>query len=322
MERKKTIIIGLVSIITLLAFVWGVDFLKGKNLFAKERDYFAAFENIGGLNVGSPVTLKGYKIGQVKDVKFSDIYASKIIITFDVAKNIKIPKGSVLQIYNSDLMGTKGVRIVPAKNTTFHTPGDTLKSSTDLGMLDQLAQQMKPISLKTEALINSIDSAVKSLNSILSTNQEAINASLTNIKTITYNFNKLSRSLNTMVSDENGKFNQIISNVESISSTLKNNEQALSNTIANLSNISDSLAAVNYKQIILQTNDVLKNLNEITQKINSGDGSLSLLLNNDSLYYNLEYLSKNLQELTEDIKKNPKKYFNLSIIDMSKTTNN
>ncbi len=322
MERKKTIIIGTVTMLTILIFVWGIDFLKGKNILLKERNYYAVFEDVGGLNVGSPVTIKGFQVGQIKDVSFSDIYASKIIVTFDIEKDVKIPLGSILEIYNSDLLGSKGLQILLSKNTKFHTAGDTLKSGTNVGMLAKVTQQIEPLSQKTEALLVSIDSTINSLNSIISTNQEAVKTSIANIETITYNFEKLSSSLNTMLADDNGKLNIIISNIESISTMLKNNENEIANTIANLSNFSDSLTAINYKQIAEQTNFVLKNLQEITQKINNGDGSLSLLLNNDSLYYNIESLSKNLEELSQDMKKNPKKYFNLSIIDVSKTTNN
>lgn len=322
MERRKSIIIGIVGIVTVFLFLWGFNFINGRNIFKKEKVFYAVFEQLGGLDVGSPVTIKGYRVGQIKNVDFKDVLGTELIVTFNIEKDIKVPKGSVVEIYNSDLLGTKGLRVVAAESDEFHDLGDTINSIIVPGMLDEVAAQIEPLKAKTEELMGSIDSVVDILNKILIANEKSISSSLNSISIIAKNFEGLSASLNNLISDENGKLNIILSDIQTITTTLKDNEPELNNAITNFSNISDSLAAANIAQTVQQTNSVLATLDEITYKINEGEGSLGLLLNNDSLYNNLESLSKNLDELVKDIQENPKKYLNLSIIDMSKTSVN
>ncbi len=322
MERKKAIIVGFVGVLTIFLFIWGMSFLKGKNIFKKGKNFYAVFEQVGGLDIGSPVTFKGYRVGQVKQVSFNDEIGTKLIITFSIDKDIKIPVGSIVEIYSSDLLGTKGLRVVPAVSDDFYTPGDTIVSKIQVSMLDELAMQIDPLKQKTEKLMVSLDSIIEVLNNILIDNENSITSSLTSISRIAKNFEMMSAALNKLVSDPEGKVQIIISDLQSITSMLKEKEPALNNAINNFSDISDSLAAANLVKTVAQTNYVLENLNSITTKINSGEGSLGQLLNNDTLYYNIEDLSKNLNLLIEDIQKNPNKYFKISVIDMSKTTNN
>lgn len=318
MRRKKLILFGVVIFITFFIIIWGFGYLKGTNIFAKERQYFAVYEQTNGLNIGSPVTFKGIKIGQIKYIDFSDDYATNLIVTFNLEKDFKIPQGSIAEIYNTDLLGTKGLRIISSDQVEFYTPGDTMNSRIEVSIMDDLSEQIGPIKEKTEQLMKSIDSVITIINTLIIQNQDVINASIKNINSTIRNFENVSSQINYLVTNPQGKFNIILSDLQDITTTLKNNEDNLNNAINNFSNISDSLAAANLAQTIQQTNNVLTELNLITQKINAGDGTIGQLINNDSLYFNIEDLTNNLNLLIEDIQKNPRKYLRVSVIDMSK----
>lgn len=318
MRRKKLILFGVVIFITFFIIIWGFGYLKGTNIFAKERQYFAVYEQTNGLNIGSPVTFKGIKIGQIKYIDFSDDYATNLIVTFNLEKDFKIPQGSIAEIYNTDLLGTKGLRIISSDQVEFYTPGDTMNSRIEVSIMDDLSEQIGPIKEKTEQLMKSIDSVITIINTLIIQNQDVINASIKNINSTIRNFENVSSQINYLVTNPQGKFNIILSDLQDITTTLKNNEDNLNNAINNFSNISDSLAAANLAQTIQQTNNVLTELNLITQKINAGDGTIGQLINNDSLYFNIENLTNNLNLLIEDIQENPRKYLRVSVIDMSK----
>lgn len=318
MLRKKLILFGVVIFITFFIIIWGFGYLKGTNIFAKERQYFAVYEQTNGLNIGSPVTFKGIKIGQIKYIDFSDDYATNLIVTFNLEKDFKIPQGSIAEIYNTDLLGTKGLRIISSDQVEFYTPGDTMNSRIEVSLMDDLSEQIGPIKDKTEQLMESIDSVITIINTLIIQNQDVINASIKSINSTIRNFENVSSQINYLVTNPQGKFNIILSDLQTITTTLKNNEDNLNNAINNFSNISDSLAAANLGQTIQQTNNVLTELNLITQKINAGDGTIGQLINNDSLYFNIENLTNNLNLLIEDIQENPRKYLRVSVIDMSK----
>jgi phospholipid/cholesterol/gamma-HCH transport system substrate-binding protein len=115
-----------------------------------------------------------------------------------------------------------------------------------------------------------------------------------------------------MLTDE-GKLNRMIQNIESITSNIKDNNEAIANAIGNLSSISDSVAASELRTAINRANLTLDEAHQILQKINNGDGNLGLLVNNDSLYYNLELLTGEIDRLVKDLQENPKKYIHVSI---------
>ncbi len=318
MQKKRVIITGIVFFITLIVFIWGMGYLKGKSIFRKERCYYAVYNQVGGLNVGSPVTFKGLKVGHIKRIEFSDELGTKIIVVFNVDKDFKIPRGSTAQIFNADIIGTKGLQIIASNSTEYYEIGDTLESAVEVSMMDDLTNNLGPLKNKTETLVETLDSAIKIINRLIINNEENLNASMYNIKRITADFNAVSRSLNAMINSPDGKLRLIINDLQSVTAMLKENEPQLNNAINNFSNISDSLATANLKNTIEQTNQTLENLNAITAKINSGEGTIGQLIENDTLYLELEELTKNLDLLVEDLKENPHRYVHFSIIDTHK----
>ncbi len=314
MLKRKFILIGVIAFITIFIFIWGYNYLNGKNIFSKDKWYYALYDQTEGLNVGSPVTLKGIRIGQIKKIEFTDKYATKLLVVINIEKNFKIPLGSVAEIYNADIIGTKELRIISSSSRKFHNPGDTLIGRIEKGLMDNL----EPLKAKTEELMTSIDSVVDVLNSLIIANKQAINSSIKNIQTTISNFEILSANLKKMTAEPDGKLNIIISDLQSITTTLKNNEENLDNALTNFSSISDSLAASNIKQTVETTNKVLNDLKQITTKINNGEGTIGQLIENDSLYNNIENLSRNLDSLVIDIEENPRKYLRFSVIDLSK----
>lgn len=321
MRRNKVILIGVVFFVTIFLFIWGYSFLKGKSLFSKQQVYYAVYENVGGLNVGSVVTFKGFKVGVIESIEFSDDLGSKVIVTFFIDKDFRIPKNSKAQIFNADLFGSKGLRINPSESKEYYIPGDTIVSSVEVSMIDEIANNLGPLKNKTEELVVTIDTAIRIINRLILNNEDNLNTTIANIGKISSDFTVVSSSLKNMMSQPNGKLQLIISDLESLSSTLKDNEPQLTNAIKNLSNISDSLVASNLKSTILNTSVMVKNLNEITQKINNGEGTMGQLIVNDSLYNSLEDLSNKLNFLVEDIQLNPRKYLRVNVLDFSKNTN-
>jgi phospholipid/cholesterol/gamma-HCH transport system substrate-binding protein len=105
----------------------------------------------------------------------------------------------------------------------------------------------------------------------------------------------------------------IIANVESITYNLRKNNQQLSNILANVSSITDSVANSEITSTISNTNESVAHLAEILEKINNNEGSLGLLINDDSLYNNLDASAKELELLLEDLRVNPDRYIHFSV---------
>ena len=70
MKKSSEFLIGLFTCILLVVLYWGINFLKGENLFSNKRFYYALYENIDGLTISRPVTVNGFKVGQVSNISF------------------------------------------------------------------------------------------------------------------------------------------------------------------------------------------------------------------------------------------------------------
>ncbi|MGE0078792.1 MAG: MlaD family protein [Bacteroidales bacterium] len=312
--------IGLFAAICLFAMFWGINFLKGKNIFSSNNVYYAVFSSIDGLENTNDVLINGFKVGLVKNIEFHDVRSGRFLVTLLIGKKYEIPRNTVAKLISAGIMGGKAIKLEISPDTAYYQPSDTLSASIEVGLIDQLGHQMVPVKEKAEQLMVELDKSLKIFTEVFNeTNRIQLSQGIANLNKSLYNVSQSTAALDTMLNSPKGSLRNIFNNVESISSNLKKNNKELSNIIQNFSSVSDSLAKVNIVQTMGKVDMSMKELNEILIKINSGEGTLGNLVNNDTLYYNLENASKGLDLLIKDMKNNPKRYVNFSIIDLSRT---
>lgn len=277
--------IGLSFVVALAFLIWGINFLKGVNLFTPSNHYYLKYESVDGLVVSNGVFIKGYKVGQVRNIKYD--FTQKESFTVDILMNqdIKLPQGTIAYLFDESMLGGKGINLVFTDNKEFHTSGDTLLTDKDGGLMASLANIVPTI----QSTINHVDSLVQSANILLNSNE--IQNSMNNIESITAELNKTSRSLNSLI---NQQFPPIINNVNSISTDLKN--------------ITGQLSNIQYQDIIQSLDSTLVNLEQFTNSINSPDGSLGLLLNDKNLYNNINKTVNSANSLLIDLQDDPRRY--------------
>lgn len=296
--------IGLLITIAIGCFIWGFNFLKGKDLFTLRTQYFAVYDNVDGLVMSNPVTINGMVVGKVNKIFFHPNHSGKLIVHFIMDNTeLSLPKNTVAAIISTGLLGGKGIELRLGDSKEYAQTTDTLMSELDRGLMGQL----DPIKAKSESLITSIDSVMKIMQSIFN------NDTKNNITETIKNFKNTSATLDNLLASEKVKLGKITQNVESITANLKDNNKQLTNILTNFSSISDSLAKSNLLATIDNANKAVKQTGEIVTKINSGKGSIGMLIHNDTLYKNLESSSKNLDLLVEDLRLHPKRYVHLSV---------
>lgn len=306
----KELKIGLIATFLIALLVWGVNFLKGKNIFSQTNHYYAIYDGIGGLEKASPIYLNGLDVGIIESIKLYGDNNRDIIVYFSIRKDIKIPKASEVVIFSSDFLGTKAIRLDFTNKKQYYQSGDTLPSSIEVDLTEQIYSEIKPIKEKSERMIETIDSLTVMLKNATQNN---ISKSLTNLKDITENLKKSSSTLDNLLTSEKDNLKSVITNTKDISENLKNNNENISNTLSNMSSITDSLRQANLQKTLNKLENTLTKTDSILYRINRGEGSLGLLVNNDSLYNNLNTTSRDLDLLINDLKENPGRYINISI---------
>ena len=293
--------------------VWGINYLKGKNIFTIERIYYANYLNINGLQVSNPVFLNGYKIGQVKEMKLSENY-NRVQVSISVQEDIKIPKNTIARIFSEDLLGSKAIELILGNSTITAKPKDILLSEIQAGLGDEVNKQILPIKLKAEKLMSSFDSVLIIIQSIL--NEKSIINLRNSIENISIAITSLKNSLGVIdvtLTDHKKDLSDIITNAESFTDNLKKNNEKISNIITNFSEISDTIASLQLTQTLSNANKAMKDVTKLIEKVNNGEGSLGMLINNDTLYKNLNTSSEELKDLLKDVKLNPHRYVHISV---------
>jgi len=298
-KLSKEIKIGLLVIISIVALVWGVNYLKGSNLFDNNKVIYSIYQNIGGLQEGSSIVINGFKVGSVKKIFLQDNYT--LLVELNIENNIDIPVNSISKIVNEDIMGSKGIALILGDSNINIEDGDTLNSDIEGSLKDEVNKQVLPLKNKAEELISSIDSVVTVITSVLS--KDARESLTKSLESLDYTFNTMSRTMT--------KVNQIVDqNDERISSIVRNleeNNDEITNILKNFSDLSDDVAKSNIR-------DLLASLGEVSKKISNSEGSLGMFINDKDLYLNLEKSSKELETLIKDIKLNPKRYIGFSVL--------
>ncbi|MDE5417044.1 MlaD family protein [Labilibaculum sp. DW002] len=320
MKFSKDAKIGLVVIGAIVILIWGVSFLKGFNVFSSEQFFYASYDRVDGLKKSSYVTLKGFKVGQIKSIRFSNASADQLLVQFSISEDFKLPVNSIAHIESSDIMGTKQIKLIPGNSKSILQSGDTIKGSIEGDLKEQVSMQMLPLKKKAEKLMSGVDSVLTVIQYIFNENtRDNLTRSFGSIEQTFKKLENASGTLDTIITGQKSHFENIFSNVDSITTNLKDNNKNISSILTNFSSISDSLSAADIAQTINNAKLTLKQTNEILDKINSGKGSMGMLINNDTLYMNLEAASNGLTNLLIDVKNNPKKYMHFSLFDTGKT---
>ena len=288
MRQTKEIIIGLSTFVALISFIWGYNFLKGKNVFTQKRDYYAFYEHVHGLEVGRPVTINGFKIGQVTDITFDASFGGKLLVDFHISEPMEFSSDSKVQIYDMDIMGAKGVELIIGSNAELAIPGDTLVGEIKISLTEQVTKQFVPIKDGTEKLISVLDSTLKSITLLTNKASELIEANHTSITNAAGNIDTLAEALNNQRKD----FEIVISNLKKFSSDLVDSD---------------------IDQTVKQVGLTMKNFDSILQGIQLGEGSLGKLVKDAELYTGMTKSMTQLEALLKDMREHPKRYVHFSM---------
>lgn len=314
MKRYKPILIGFTFILSLALMIWGYNFLKGKNIFKKQTIFVAKYAEVSGLEVANPVMINGLRVGQVNNLYFAPDMSGDIIVILMMDSKFPVPKDTYARIISADIMGSKAVQLDLGKDLEMAKSGDTLATSLEASLKDAVSAQVQPIKKKAEDLLQSVDSLVVAIQTIFTEGAvENLTNSFKDIRRTFANLQSATSSIDTLVIEEGNRISSILQNVDSLTLTLAQNRESFAAIIRNFETISDSLTRADITGTFKRANKSLDDLDGILSKIEQGEGSLGMLLHNDTLYMEINKSAEELNKLLEDIRLNPKRYVKFSL---------
>ena len=287
MRYTKELVTGITAVATIICFVWGYNFLKGKNIFTTKRDYYAFYEHVHGLQVGQPVTINGYKIGQVTEINFNGS-SGALLVGFHIAKPLDFSADTKVEIYDMDIMGAKGLQLKPGDSRVLASPGDTLTGDIQISLTEQVTKQFVPIKDGTERLINVLDSTLKSITILTDKASRLIDANHESITSASGHIDTLSQTLSAHRKD----FEVIVTNMKSFTKELLD---------------------THIDEAILQVDETMSSLDLVIKEVNSGDGSLGKFIKDGDFYMEMSESMTQLELLLKDMREHPKRYVHFSL---------
>ncbi len=298
--------VGVLTITALTLLILGFNFLKGKDLFKKNRKIYAVFNDLGGLSKSNEVKINGYVIGTVYGIDKKDADLSGFVATINLTEEVNIPVNSKA-IITSPLVGSYYISIEKGDSSVFLKVGDTLGSKKDIGILDDVKAQLTPTLTKVRNTLDSLNSVFGSVNGVL--NGEAKN----NLQQTLANFNRASSSLTSLIQTQSTTISKTLTNAEELTASLKSNADDIKATIANAKKASENFAAIDIQPTINNLNETVTQMKQLVAKLKSNDGTLGALLNDKTLYNKINDAILSAEILMDDLRKNPKRYVNLSV---------
>ncbi|NPA42557.1 MAG: MCE family protein [Chlorobi bacterium] len=295
MKIRTEIKAAVFGILALVLFVWGFNFLKGKDILKNYHTFYSVFDNVEGIDNSTPVKLKGLTIGGIKEMTFRP-EDRKIVMALHIDRNYFIPKDSKVKITGSGLLGSKNLEIELGFSPEPARDGDTLQSATAAGLTEIIGNSQQQFE---ELVYNTNQLMIKLNQTFDDANRRHLAASLKNIHALTADLQKSVQQLNAMLAE-----NRV---------PLRNSVRQLEQTGKNLREITDKLSRADYEELMRNLTESSRHLQALLLDLQQGKGSLGKLAKDEALYRNLNRTLESLNALLEDLKARPERYVQFSV---------
>lgn len=291
MKISQEFKIGIAFIAALVILIIGVNFLKGVNLFTPANHFYTTYEKVDGLVVSNAVYVKGYKVGQVKNIKYDFSKEVPFTVEISINKDVKLPEGTQMLMRDDGLLGGKVIDLVmPTNSNSFLANGATLEGEIGTGLMDALGGMVPQL----ESTLAKLDSTMGAINELV--HSDEINNMLASLDTTTTNLKRTSKKLNGIMDRD---VPQLLANVNAVASDVKV--------------VTNNLKDADIAAIIAKADSTIASVDQFVESLNSTDGTVGALLNDRALYNKITNTIDDADKLVVDLKANPKRYVHFSI---------
>lgn len=294
---RKEVIIGLSAVVALVILFVGIDFLKGVNVFKASNYYYVTYTDVQGLAISAPVTINGYKVGQVREISYQYDNPGHVKVEIALDRELKLPKGT-RAVLSSDLLGTASIALELADSKDFYDVGDELQGFVPKGMMDNVANNLMP---SVQAIFPKVDTLLTGINALVA--DPAIASSVKRLDAITSNLEVATRQLNA-----------IMATLPPITHDVKSITGNVSVASAELTQLTGKMNSLPIDSLMNELQKTAANLHELTRQLNNPNSTLGLLMNDPALYNNINKTVRSLDSLFIDIKANPKRYISIKLL--------
>lgn len=294
----KEFIIGICVLVALVVLFFGIDFLRGINLFQPTNFYHASYSNVAGLEIAAPVTIDGYKVGQVREINFDFNSPGEIDVVLALDEKLSLPTDS-RAVIESGLMNGASIRIIMGKASEKIPVGGNVETAVVPDLMSALSGGLMPA---VENILPKVDSLLYNLNLLVS--DPVLLTSIQRLDAITSNVELATVGLNHTM---NNQLPTVMNNAGKITTNLDT-------VVQNLAVLSAQLKALPLQSTMANVDATTSNLVKFSNQLNDQNSTLGLLMNDPELYNKLNRVAADVDSLIVDIKRNPKRYISIKLL--------
>ena len=295
--QKKELMIGLTVLITLLILFFGIDYLKGVNVFKAANYYYASYTNVAGLAQSAPVTVNGYKVGLVREINYEYDNPGHVRVELSLDRKLQLPVGTEAVLV-TDMLGTSSIELKMGRESQMHKVGDKLIGANAAGLMDNVTKDLLPA---VSSALPKIDSLLTAVTAIVS--DPALLGAVKRLDAVMANLERSTSALSATMARTPA--------IASDAQTTMANVRQIS---TDLTEVTAALRRMPLDSTMANVQSLTERLNQISGQLQSRDSSLGLLLNDPSLYNSLNAAVGSLDSLLQDVKHHPKRYISIKLL--------
>jgi phospholipid/cholesterol/gamma-HCH transport system substrate-binding protein len=299
MKKRDDVLVGIVMAVALIVAILGSLWLARGGL-SKGYALYARFPWNSGLKQGQPVLLAGVNVGYVDEVDLRP--DGTVLTTFRVGKDYKVPRGTVATVVANGIFGDMAIALTPKGPNPNSIPAE------DTVPVGPSAPGIAQITGKADSIATSVNAMTTALNRQLieAGGVDDLRKTLASSNQLMLSMNRLVSQFSTIAAEQNRQLSLTQASLRSATSGI--DSAKIDSTLTYIRTTSANMA-----QLTADFRVTAVKLDSVITKANSGTGSVGLMLNDPGAYNDVRALIQHMDSLMADVKKNPRKYINLSI---------
>ncbi|UYW02230.1 MlaD family protein [Flavobacterium agricola] len=300
MKLTREIKAAILVIGSVLLFIWGYSFLKGRNLFNTSHTYYVVYDNVEGLAPSAAVTINGLHVGKVNTITLEP-KSGKLLVEILMTTDVDIPTNTTASIYEPSLIGAKAIALnLDFNSTEYAQDGAYLEGTVKLGLTDNIGSLLSPLQAKVDSVLSSLNTTLSSVNTILDAKtQQELKGTIASLNTTMHNFTSISKNVDQLLVENKSKLSSAVTNLDQ--------------TTKSFANIASDLEKAELDKLVNELQSTLTKVNGLLADIEQGNGTVGKIFKDPEMYDNLTKASNELNLLLQDVRLNPTRYINISV---------
>ena len=293
-KYAREIKVGVLALVCMFLLIFGFNYLKGVNIFSSVLDYHGRYVELKGLTEQAPVYVRGYKVGQVNQIRYDFTKDSAFVVDVSINKDIDLPIGTQMVLVSDGLLGGMAIELrIPMAEVgkDRYKRGDFIPTMIVPGLIE---------SIET-GVLNNIDATivearvlVENLNRQLS--DDHLQHALANIDNISEDLAGSSKELKKIMTT---KVPGIVEGVDTV--------------VDNVRVITDDIRRADLNATVARADAAIDQVYNLIADVRSDKGTLGMLINDKTLYNNINTTVVSADSLLVDLKAHPKRYVHFSV---------